>query len=39
MFVINAIDKNANTTNTNMRPKQAKNCTAINQAIYLFILF
>jgi hypothetical protein len=27
------IDKNASTTNTKMRAKHAKNCTAMNQAL------
>ena len=32
MLVIKLTDNKANTTNSKMRPKQAKNCTAMNQA-------
>ena len=39
MFVMKLTDKKANTTNSNMSPKQAKNCTATNQAMNQFCLF
>lgn len=34
MLVIKLTAKNAKTTNSNIKPKQAKNCTAMNHALF-----